>query len=586
MDGDGNRPLLVLILTRSPSSLHSKRQYVFQLSKWGVKKYKNASADAKPSGGSRQPPNEHADAAADPAADADNIEDLSPLVPGMSKNDGEGHAELLVLKADFYSAVSDDDRASTLYVDLERQIPTVPRLTKERLLMSRARAAETTENAEHVIRSIESALGSLDGDIDMSGEALFTKALYQILLGYVHDRSNMDREDAGGNNKAVLFVTGGMKLLVVGETSNLRDRPAHFKVFDMVTYMLLHYGLETYTNNHRPDGDEKPLPEHFTYKILREFVDQQGLRNAVLQKQNSRPTILRACLAWCITKLEVTQSAPPSAHLSELLQVECPDYFVPWKADIFVYCFLWRCWYDEYVEGNLPPWSRDAMVQLGISFSDLLVTLVWMFMHPDQDPSRKNQGGREAALEKVEKSRSGSSDDPAEQKLESTGLGEGKPTETEATVPVKHHSPPALVPPPDSKFIQAARRPESLVTLAKERARMLSELTENNLWAQALDEFTWLNSHADLPKEEKKFNETVFKQTHKFIEELVKVYPKRTGQSQTHERPFANGAGKGSDNGDDDDGELEEDYEDSGDDMDIDDDMVIRHADGHEIELD
>jgi len=591
-------------------ALQSKRQYVYELGKWKVKKYKNGSS-AKSANARKKSRDELQPANLVP--DQDVLKKLYPLVPGTSNIINRDETpELLVLKGDFSSGVSDDDLAFKFYLAIEEKVQNLPPLAKERLLISRARAAETRENAGEVIKSIHAEMSTPASQEESSESLSFTVALYNILLGYVYDRSVDGRKESSGKQQAVAFVTMGMRQLV-DENYKLRSGPTKHKVFDMVTYMLLNYGLDVYIASYKPGNEGKPLPKDFKFSILRDFVDHQGLREMITQK--APPTILRECLKWCIEKLEFSSTDRLSQHLADLLQMKCKDCFVLWKADILIYCFLWCKWYEGYAEGHAAPWSQSSMVQLGISFSDLLVTVVWMFMHPEQDASRKKQSGHGATSEQQVPRPSG---DHAELKAETKAeTAEQKSTKLEGPDQVKIElSPAPAIAIPDPAFVETASRAETLIPLAKGRAQELAKAKENDLWAQALDEFTWLNSHTDLPKEEKEFNQNVFSRTRKFIDELVMAGPKpdtllplRPGGRQQDFRgglePFpgngvarsrdnghqigkvyVNGVSRGGDEVEEEEEDEEEDGGESGDLMDMEDDETMKDATENDVDLD
>lgn len=164
-------------------------------------------------------------------------------------------------------------------------------------------------------------------------------------------------------------------------TSRIREpltpRSPNLKL-DITVYRYLYRTVLYYNSDQMNFFDQEPRLD--TDKILSQFLGQQPAGRALQRNGNNDPlsdiSCLPACLKWCIEILE-------RDSLQEISNA--PD------SPVFnISCMLWRIWIQSrpehtFREANTKDWSDEAMDQLDMSPSELIVIVVCMIMATERD---------------------------------------------------------------------------------------------------------------------------------------------------------------------------------------------------------
>jgi hypothetical protein len=264
-----------------------------------------------------------------------------------------------LLAADFCFAVSDDQAASTifrtLYNNLKQQ-NTLPPPLAVKLAINSARCIHTDEQADCSRQQLNENLKHMSDSNNAVDHFLFS-TLYARSFDSVAGKSR--------DNTSVSLVNGIAKDIV--HQGRLERLPQRGLALDLLTYQCLHYVLVRYN------------------EIVKGCVDINGLLRQFLGQRDKREiTCIRSCLQWCHDRLSRL-----SLRLGEAIFHNIPQNKDPvietYKADLEVFAYLWHTWYTSPPPSS-STWDKTVEVELGISPTELLVTVVWMLAATSQGP--------------------------------------------------------------------------------------------------------------------------------------------------------------------------------------------------------
>lgn len=263
-----------------------------------------------------------------------------------------------LLAADFCFAISDDQAASTIfrtiYNNLKQQ-NTPPALAVQ-LAINSARCVHTDEQADRSRQQLNENLKYMSDSNNPVDHFLFY-TLYARSFDSVAGKSR--------DNTSVSLVNGIAKDIV--DRGRLERLPQRGLALDLVTYQCLHYVLVRYN------------------EIVKGCVDVNGLLRQFLRQRDKREiTCIRSCLQWCQDRLSRSPLRLGDAIFHNIPQNKDPAIKV-YRADLEVFANLWHTWYTS---PSSPPstWDKTVQVELGISPTELLVTVVWMLSATSQGP--------------------------------------------------------------------------------------------------------------------------------------------------------------------------------------------------------
>ncbi|KAF7543392.1 hypothetical protein G7Z17_g10776 [Cylindrodendrum hubeiense] len=387
----------------------SKRQYGYRFEKWGIRKYHStdkqgptrnlANADDLPNeqivseffdamspdlnspgyaaglyldvpgNGAAQhaPSNASATSATSDAGasfvdeDTDFEDGLSspgnPIVPISYPWGADDEAKKLV--ADFCSAMSDDENAFGLYLDLYDLLSNSPASSataKSLLVTSLARVAQQPHNANR-----GRALLSCYRDY-VRTRGSDRPFLFSMLDANMEELAETSEKSSIHNKICDTVRT------VLDDDTMLGDIPHIYSVIDLVAYHCLASGLEVYEKTTTTaDGQ---LPTLSAEDLLYQYVYKQPLAEAIRQGDDSP---LRGCITWCVRQLKLTHKVP-----EKIASIPCDDSQRRWCDNVGLFCTLWHTMLLLVQNGTPPPWYGPCESALGISPSELLVSVCWM----------------------------------------------------------------------------------------------------------------------------------------------------------------------------------------------------------------
>ncbi|CAM1511286.1 Fc.00g087990.m01.CDS01 [Cosmosporella sp. VM-42] len=275
----------------------------------------------------------------------------SPISPIFYPWDREEESKKLA--ADFCSAMSDDENAFRLYFELYNAASTrLSTAAKDMLVISCARAADQTKNAK-LARQLLAHHQSLPFGSDKT-------FVFSMLGTYTQERDDTADKTAVQNH-----VCDIIRRVIVNDT-DLANIPHGYYAIDLVAYQCLSHGLDVYEKACTANGQR---PTFSSDCIINQYVESQPVAH---ERDGCFP--LRSCVEWCWTQLSLNPRVP-----QEIASINANDMQRPWCNNIAVFCTLWNAMLQT-VDGNTSqlPWYHDCESALGISPSELLVTVAWM----------------------------------------------------------------------------------------------------------------------------------------------------------------------------------------------------------------
>ena len=270
------------------------------------------------------------------------------------------------LAADFCYALSDDKAAFQIYSKLCRATfaaddPANP--ANLILLVSCLRSVEDPASAELAASLVAQYLARQpSGAVAAARPFLFT-----MLDAYMMERD--DKMEQGVVDRRIRDIISGC----IGDGSSLVDMRHDYASIDLVTYQCLSYGLDRYEQSQRaPGGAPSTFPKQ---TLLNQYVHKQPFYARLQAGEGcSAERALRACVSWCQQQLH--QGVVVPVQMQRL--PDDPDYRL-WKEDIVVFVSLFDAMLGCVRPPQTPPsWYNASEAELGISASELLVTICWM----------------------------------------------------------------------------------------------------------------------------------------------------------------------------------------------------------------
>jgi hypothetical protein len=323
------------------SNVLRKRQLVYKFETWNIHKYRSKDSHT-------------------PAPQTNTTDTVDTIQPGVDTSlDAESglvnisHKRLI---ADFCAAVADDYLAFELYVELLHAAlatPLIDAVDRDDLLISCARSVQQPDDAQRVIALIEQCRARLDSTID--------PLLLSILEVYVRERSGTAAEDTneqGLNDISSSLLTNGM-LNDVAQLSGDRS---------IVTFQFLAYILR------KIDHSTNSRSTRLTHQLLLQFLSKQLLCEVSPQNNHMASSSLRSCIVWCQEQLKHSLYLPQNVNN---FYAESSHHRL--RDNIQLFCALWHASHSVLLQNDsLPPWCNQCKAELGISPTELLLTVSWM----------------------------------------------------------------------------------------------------------------------------------------------------------------------------------------------------------------
>lgn len=276
-----------------------------------------------------------------------DVEYIDPSLSGMSP---PGDPFWYSLLADLLYALGDSQIAFQIQAHLYKQHPEVSRA------VTCARYAQVRNQVNDARIIIEEAINTSEADEYSSDKFLFGAQLARN-WDQAGEKENAFEQFGDLLEKYIDLWTSQFHRSLVME--KLRPDTPIYRL-DVLAYIYLRHSIRCFNKDELnfQEGEEK-LDEN---TILKQFLDQQPVSDG------NGLTCLRSCLTWCIGALG--SSADPPEELKG----------IPGQPVYQIVCFLLRLWLQDMKQPQQPPWSIQAMEQLRISASELLIHVICMIM--------------------------------------------------------------------------------------------------------------------------------------------------------------------------------------------------------------
>lgn len=275
------------------------------------------------------------------------------------------------LAADFLSALSDDEAAFSIFAPLCSSSLSVSKplstpLSSEMLLVSTIRSVDGPEAARTARQLMVKYQARHSGS--------FKKFMASMLDAYMQERGTS--KDRAGVARRVGRIMSGL----FEAEDYLAELQNEYLSIDLLTYRFLSHGLDAYAALRPHDaGDATFDPDDH----LNKYVSAQPFI-ARLRSGSRRPCALRSCVTWCQTQLHRDDITIPLA----VQNITAAQNHTPWMDDIQLFCTLWDAMLQCLLQdNNFPAWYANSEAELGISPSELLVTLCWIIGDNDTAPT-------------------------------------------------------------------------------------------------------------------------------------------------------------------------------------------------------
>lgn len=263
------------------------------------------------------------------------------------------------LVADFCSTMSDDQNAYDIYLNLFDALPKSPAsliTAKSMIITSLTRVAQQPKNAKQA----RDRLSRFRDQAKTRGSD--RPFLFSMLDAYMEEQEEVTDESLIHLRVCEIIRT------VLDDDTTLGDIPHSYAAIDLVTYHFLSSGLEVYEKAITAD-DGKPATLS-SEDLLYQYVYKQPLAETIRYGDISP---LRGCITWCARQLTLAHKIP-----HEIASIPCDDSQRQWCDNVQLYCTLWHTMLLNVQNGMPPPWYGPCESALGISPSELLVTVCWM----------------------------------------------------------------------------------------------------------------------------------------------------------------------------------------------------------------
>ncbi|KAK7416457.1 hypothetical protein QQZ08_011983 [Neonectria magnoliae] len=296
--------------------------------------------------------------------DTDSEDDVSsPGSPAVSiRYPWEVDDEVKKLVADFCAAMSDEENAFDLYSDLLGSLASSSESSasaKNLVIISFARVAQQPKNAK-IAREL---LTRHREQVQQSGSD--RPFVFSMLDANMEEQEQKDENL--GKDAINRRICESIRKVLVDDTT-LGDIPHNYSAIDLVTYDLLSSGLEVYEKT--PAVADGPPPTLSLEDLLYQYVYKQPFAETIRYGESSP---LRVCITWCARQLQLNHKIP-----SEVASIPRNNAQGQWCDNVHLFCTLWHAMLMSVQNDTPPPWYGPCESALGISPSELLVTVCWM----------------------------------------------------------------------------------------------------------------------------------------------------------------------------------------------------------------
>ncbi|KAF5523819.1 hypothetical protein CGCA056_v005186 [Colletotrichum aenigma] len=339
-------------------SLPSKRQLVYRLEKWGMRKYNigepESSASPESQGDSEYSPLEDQDCEAKCAIEHD-------IPPGDFEY--QHQVPLGIQAAEVLLAVCDTEGAWIEYYKAGTG-------ANGRLdLTALARSAETEEQRKATLRLLEEHIPP-----SWSGKDL---AQYRLLHTLVRDPI---KDEAGNITRPAANFISSITAAVdnflspVGGSVNL----IHYILLD--NFIVTHREILTEVDMLRLGS----VINNVDSRVLNGGFENQVQAGSFPNQAPSSPTmhVIRQCLAWCHTKLHGISSNIINVALLTL-EIQPDQHQEAWKSLFELYGTLWGTLREQCtIEGDWPEWASLSIEAMHLSHAEVLASVCWLLVYP------------------------------------------------------------------------------------------------------------------------------------------------------------------------------------------------------------
>ncbi|KAF6835237.1 hypothetical protein CPLU01_04497 [Colletotrichum plurivorum] len=368
---------VIEILREEHGFIVSKRQLVYRLNNWGIKKYNNTGDEPLEVGSDEQSEDEDGSSADDLKDDYDNVAIITPPeVAPESKllSNGDGGASWPLRKASALLAMCFNGYSWGIFNDNAK----IFGLNDLRSMTTLARAAETVEQCESTLQLMES---------QFSLNRSYFEVLYLFLLILlVRDT----RKDALNINSLGINPPRGTEVDPVKKTDLSRaisERLHEVGDFlikpdgrvDMIAHNLL-YNLRFEHQNLLPSPESQEL----VGSMLHGFYTWSGTGHQI---ETSEPVhVLVKCLEWCQQQLQyVCSNTGRTARLN--LRITTDPQQVERKNYVEIFGTLWATLEMEHfsARGQWPEWASQSAEVFNISHTEVLACICWVITKHSRD---------------------------------------------------------------------------------------------------------------------------------------------------------------------------------------------------------
>ncbi|KAF6833436.1 hypothetical protein CMUS01_06551 [Colletotrichum musicola] len=374
---------VIEILREEHIFIVSKRQLVYRLNNWGIKKYNNTGEEPLEAGSDEQSEDEDGSFADDLKDDHGNVGNVTPpeaVADTVIPSNDHGSAGWPVRKANALLAmcfngyswgIFNNNNANVFGLNLWNMI-------------ALARAAETLEQCEFTLQVMESQLLLNRSSIEVLYLSLLillvrdTKKDALKILGFdpPHgtEADTLKEDDLGEAISERLHELGDFLIKSDGSV-------------DMTAHLLLD-NLNSKHQNLLPSSENKNL----VLSMLRDFNKWSGTGRPI---EACKPIqVLTKCLVWCQQQLQhVCKNTGRITRLD--LPVMAGLHQEVWKNHVELFGTLWATLEMEHSSagGQWPEWARQSVETFNVSHAEVLACVCGMITY---SPSRTFPAGGQA----------------------------------------------------------------------------------------------------------------------------------------------------------------------------------------------
>ncbi|KAK7398091.1 hypothetical protein QQX98_012543 [Neonectria punicea] len=384
----------------------SKRQYGYRFKKWEMKKYNSADKTDTPQNSAKNgvSPDFHvqryrsgprfldvptnysetayhapSNASGTPSAsdvdaemsfvdeDTDSEDNVSsPGSPALSiRYSWEFDDEVKKLVTDFCAATLDEENSFVLGSDLLGSLASSSEAStsaKNLVIISFARVARQPKNAKNA----KIARELLTRHREQAQQSGFDRPfVFSMLDANMEEQEHKDENL--GKDALNRRICDNIRKVLIDDTT-LGDIPHNYSAIDLVAYGLLSSGLEVYAKT--PAVADGPRPTLLLGDLLYQYVVKQPFAETISRGES---TPLHVCITWCAKQLQLNHKIP-----SEVASIPRDNAHGQCCDNVQLFCTLWHAMLMSVQNDTPPPWYGPCESALGISPSELLITVCWM----------------------------------------------------------------------------------------------------------------------------------------------------------------------------------------------------------------